>query len=699
MKLKLHNPLLDNLSSYWAFQETDGSVYDSVGTNNGTINGDVSRGQIGKIGNSYYFDGSTGYVSIGAAPNCITGTGDFGVSCWAWVPHDVSAELPILSRGGISVILRIMPNTGYISSQIYDNTSVWSLSVFPDLRNNNWHHIVWTINRDAVNKIYIDGILKGSNTAVRCKNSIAAGNLIIGRRYAEDYLGKLDEIGIWSRFLTDSDVSLLYNNGNGLTYNFKQQDLKFTPAKANVLNFSNLLTDLECYYAMDGSLGYAKDYSPKHRDASIVGTIEQDASGIINTGFKWPDVANNSYLRTPAFSLGESQLSINFWSIPVNTGSGVFPIISDAYQVSTAGFLFIYAYPSGVLAFQYGTGVIYTSINISLYTGYFGQWVMTTITADYTHRVVSFYINGILVRAVKVTDNMLFPTLRTKYIGTYSPGYSQNFKSNMDEFGIWSRLLSPSEIKQLYNAGSGKAYPFAGVQNQDNQLKLVDPLLDRIQAYYPLNDSSNNIIDVTGNGRDGVNDGATPLQPGKIGTCYYFNDANVDNIYVVNGITAQTGLSFACWFNWGGDTTHINTFLSVHYQEQYKPFHWIYWNSNRVYYQSSNSTYKSITQNNNVVWSTSYILPTNTWTHLAVTHAFDNGNVTFYINGTILSLVNSIMKPYPCNNTSYNIGSYSNLHPFDGYLDEIGIWAKALTSDDVSRLYNNGNGLTYPFKT
>jgi hypothetical protein len=292
---------------------------------------------------------------------------------------------------------------------------------------------------------------------------------------------------------------------------------------------------------------------------------------------------------------------------------------------------------------------------------------------------------------------MFFPSLsRIKYIGTYGPDYPYNFNANMDEFGIWSRLLSPSEIKQLYNNGSGKAYPFKGVQNQDNQLKLVDPLLDRIQAYYPLNDTSNNIVDVTGNGRNGVNDGATPLQAGKIGTCYYFNDANFDNIYVAKGITTQTGISFTCWFNWGGDNTHFNTFFLVNYQGRRIPFNWLFYGSNRINFESSNS----VTGDFEWIQSAIYTPPINTWVHLTITHNYNLGQIIFYINGGVLSLLSyPRIKPYPHNNSRYWIGSYSNYsYPFDGYLDEVGIWAKALTSADISRLYNNGDGLTYPFR-
>lgn len=33
----------------------------------------------------------------------------------------------------------------------------------------------------------------------------------------------------------------------------------------------------------------------------------------------------------------------------------------------------------------------------------------------------------------------------------------------------------------------------------------------------------------------------------------------------------------------------------------------------------------------------------------------------------------------------------------DGIMDEVGVWSRALTSNEIWTLYNNGNGITYPF--
>jgi hypothetical protein len=41
--------------------------------------------------------------------------------------------------------------------------------------------------------------------------------------------------------------------------------------------------------------------------------------------------------------------------------------------------------------------------------------------------------------------------------------------------------------------------------------------------------------------------------------------------------------------------------------------------------------------------------------------------------------------------------SYGPLCDFNGQIDEVGIWTRALSAQEVSDIYNNGSGITYPF--
>jgi len=244
----------------------------------------------------------------------------------------------------------------------------------------------------------------------------------------------------------------------------------------SILHINNLLTDLQSYYRMDGSLGYAKDYSPYGRDASIIGQIYQDASGIVNTGFRWDSSTTTAtYLRTPAFSLGESQLSFNVWVNP-STNTKLNTIIGDAQQSSTLGYVWIYQNAGNHLYFQYANGITpVTYVIANFFTGYFNTWTMITFTIDYANKIINIYRNNILVLQTYITTSMLFPsTSRVKYIGNYTTNNNYGWNSNIDEFGIWSRILSSDEVTQLYNAGAGRSHPFIGAINSGPSLQLIN---------------------------------------------------------------------------------------------------------------------------------------------------------------------------------------------------------------------------------
>lgn len=82
-----------------------------------------------------------------------------------------------------------------------------------------------------------------------------------------------------------------------------------------------------------------------------------------------------------------------------------------------------------------------------------GQWQMLTITSNSSHGCI--YKNGTLVQclASSITYGNVNVTL-----GSGSVISEGDWKGEMDEFGIWDRILNPTEITDLYNSGSGIFY-------------------------------------------------------------------------------------------------------------------------------------------------------------------------------------------------------------------------------------------------
>jgi len=88
----------------------------------------------------------------------------------------------------------------------------------------------------------------------------------------------------------------------------------------------------------------------------------------------------------------------------------------------------------------------------------FGEWVQVATTVDLSKKQVRFYLDGALVGETKteIKPPLRFGTVEianwnSAEIGTSRP--IRSFIGKMDEFALFSRVLSAEEITQLYQAG------------------------------------------------------------------------------------------------------------------------------------------------------------------------------------------------------------------------------------------------------
>lgn len=93
------------------------------------------------------------------------------------------------------------------------------------------------------------------------------------------------------------------------------------------------------------------------------------------------------------------------------------------------------------------------------------------------------------------------------------------------------------------------------------------------------------------------------------------------------------------------------------------------------------------------------VIAAGTWTFVVAEYSTQSpGNVTvaYYINGA-LSTTQTGAAVAGLSWTSATMLNDSGGEQFTGSMDEVGIWNRALTSTEISQLYNSGTGLTYPF--
>jgi hypothetical protein len=87
----------------------------------------------------------------------------------------------------------------------------------------------------------------------------------------------------------------------------------------------------------------------------------------------------------------------------------------------------------------------------------------------------------------------------------------------------------------------------------------------------------------------------------------------------------------------------------------------------------------------------------NTWNHYVVTASPDA--MSLYINN---SLAGTMLNPADNSFTGLSLcgflgeGTFGEF-PFDGSIDEVGVWNRTLTSPEINSLYNSGAAKSYPF--
>ena len=222
----LQSALIDNLVSYWQFDDAGTIAYDSAPSHlyPGTLKPSESLPTWTtdkKTGTgALYFDGTDDYVEI-AMPQQMKTLGELTISMWfKWEPGNVGTHQDLLSSTYSSnnqFWWRIKSDGTEYSMYTNNGNATLLSSVVPT--SNAWHHTVF-LYKDATkeSKIYLDGNLVASSNSIEFPDSTNA-LFAIGRYIASGtnyFHGTIDEVGIWNRALstdTNSEVLQLYNLG------------------------------------------------------------------------------------------------------------------------------------------------------------------------------------------------------------------------------------------------------------------------------------------------------------------------------------------------------------------------------------------------------------------------------------------------------------------------------------------------------
>jgi hypothetical protein len=175
----------------------EGNAVDSVGDNNGTLEGDVSF-SAGKVGQAFSFNGASSYVSIPDSPSLDSFTNSITIELWLKV-NSLTANpnwMWIVAKGNAS--WRMMGTT-YAKTITFSAAGASSndLSGTRNVNDGQWHHVAGVY--DGTNMfLYVDGTLDASQPAAGLisQNSYP---LCIGENAASPaniFNGSIDEVSL-----------------------------------------------------------------------------------------------------------------------------------------------------------------------------------------------------------------------------------------------------------------------------------------------------------------------------------------------------------------------------------------------------------------------------------------------------------------------------------------------------------------------
>lgn len=216
-------------------------------------------------------------------------------------------------------------------------------------------------------------------------------------------------------------------------------------------------------------------------------------------------------------------------------------------------------------------------------------------------------------------------------------------------------------------------------------------LTDNILAYWNLNDDGSggvSLVDSTGNGNTLTNNNGVSLGTGIINGDGVF-DWNVPQwLQTTNGGPSSPISTFSV-------SQWVNFYDLVRGGVDERIFAQRDGNNNEFILSQNDGVFRIYCVGTIIYGSTS--LSTNTWYHVCAT--YDGNTLSLYVNGNLDASTSKSGLFMP--SADWWLGAESlaggNPNSLNGQLDEVGIWNRALSSDEITKLYNNGGGLTYPF--
>lgn len=438
--------------AFWPLNETVApTAYDYSGggrdgTQNGGLTPDVAGPRppacqgFGSTTRAYQFDGFSGYIDFGKAAS-LGGTTDFTVE--AWINTTNNATEDIFSQRDNNVYngeyeLKVN-GAGAVTFYMYGaggyQFNLSSSGKGPRVNDGRWHHVAGV--RSGTNgTIYIDGsavVTGSSSTTLRPLDANGSLSLGVNLRGMNSYfVGSICDAALYNYALSPARI-----RDHAVTGVLASSPLRIT--------------------AVPG--GWVEDSKPsgtphpgKNLGASwVASSTDLAVPAVTRTGVA--QFSGGSQIAIPpSTDLNSPAGTICFWMLATAPfpGDGNEAAILLDHRTSTGA---VIAMDDAGSIFWQGQGGSQNSVA----GGYLpdGNWHHVAVTYGQTiNDTIGIYVDGNLVVSTTVTNGWSWPATQQIELGRSHDTYWKLYTGLMDDFRIYSRVLTPAEITTIATPAS-----------------------------------------------------------------------------------------------------------------------------------------------------------------------------------------------------------------------------------------------------
>ena len=503
---------------------------------------------------------------------------------------------------------------------------------------NTWYHVCVTIDSSYNSILYINGINEG--TVVSSELSSVAYIFMGGNgNGTESFTGYIDELNVYNRAISNSEVTTLYELGT-------------------------VFNDLIAQYTFDAPISnlYTPTVTTVIGNVSVTGSIKNN-SGVFNNNNNIGSTATNYLIITNKINL---PISIAFWFYPLDVAN-IQTIVSLGNKTNSSNSIEINL-QSGNLSINVEDNIITSNIIILP-----NRWY--SIFTNLNDSTIDLYVNGQKKsNIIPITSSFL--TYADQFvIGCNNNRFINGFSGYLDEFYVFNNF-NPINPNIFYS-----------------NITIADNTGETIYLPFDVPIETNNLANTIVTNYNVV--GSLPVSSAIVGNSAFFintpGEGYSPNNYITVSNTQNIPITTSCWFNTSNISNKqtILTFTEPTYSNSNVSLKIELLNNGTNNYLAIGAALPN--QWIEINSANSYI-SSNVWYHVVAT--IDTSyNLKGYLNGVQFGTITGTGTGSFNQNSLILLGGFVGLRGFNGYIDEFIVYNRAINATEVSSLYNIRGGI------